>query len=271
MAETGTAPPASPDTKPEDRATALRSRREDVRKRLSQERRGRRWVLAVAGATAILTGYGFYHEWAAWVVTTAGFFATVLLLGGVGAQVEVSNLAALAEQLEERLETEELPKGSNYFDSLVHTNVTNLRDYYYLVKIQTQQSFYAAVGTGLVGFLLVAVGLATAFRAEDTKAVIGYVSAGSGVVTEFISAVFFYLYNRTVRQLKEYHDSLLDVQSVLFSLKLVGDAAVAEKPQMIQSMLRFLMDRDARDRRTAAGRRPGGEASRSAAPDSPGG
>jgi Cyanobacterial TRADD-N associated 2-Transmembrane domain len=42
-----------------------------------------------------------------------------------------------------------------------------------------------------------------------------YISTGAGVVTEFIAAVFFYLYNRTVRQMKEYHDSLLSVQNIL--------------------------------------------------------
>ncbi len=130
---------------------------------------------------------------------------------------------------------------SSYFDSLVSINVENLAAYYTLVKVHTNKSFNVAVGVGIVGFLFIVVGLAVGFS-DAKNATLTYISSGAGVITEFISGVFFYLYNRTVRQMKGYHDSLLSVQNVLLSFKLVGDTKdEKEKAKMVAQMLGYLI------------------------------
>jgi hypothetical protein len=130
---------------------------------------------------------------------------------------------------------------SSYFDRLVSINVENLAADYTLVKVHTNKSFNVAVGVGIVGFALIIVGLAVGFT-DATKATITYISSGAGVITEFVSGVFFYLYNRTVRQMKGYHDSLLSVQNVLLSFKLVGDTKDdKEKVKMVAQMLGYLI------------------------------
>jgi hypothetical protein len=95
---------------------------------------------------------------------------------------------------------------ASYFDSLVRINVENLAAYYGLVKVQTDKSFAVSVIMGIAGFILIAFGL---LSHESTTTV----ASASGVITEFIAAVFFYLYNRTVRQMKEYHDTLISAQT----------------------------------------------------------
>jgi hypothetical protein len=138
----------------------------------------------------------------------------------------------------------------SYFDRLVGINVDNLAAYYVLVKVHTDKSFLVATAAGVVGFALVATGLVLGYFGAGSPN-IAYVSAGAGVLTEFIAGVFFYLYNRTVRQLKEYHDSLLAVQNILLSFKLVGDLqASEEKTRMVSSMLAYLVGR--RDRSDGA-------------------
>ena len=111
------------------------------------------------------------------------------------------------------------------------------------MKEQTDKSFKVSVVVGVVGFALIAVGLVAGFvrPAEDGPA-ITYLATGSGIVTEFIAGVFFFLYNRTVAQMKGYHDSLLQVQNVLLSFKIVGDTDDgAEKTKMVGDMLRYLV------------------------------
>ena len=130
----------------------------------------------------------------------------------------------------------------SYFDRLVGINVENLAAYYTLVKVHTDKSFVVATAAGVVGFALVATGLAFGYLAADSSPHMAYVSSGAGVLTEFIAGVFFYLYNRTVRQLKEYHDSLLAVQNILLSFKLVGDLQASdEKTRMVSRMLAYLV------------------------------
>lgn len=135
------------------------------------------------------------------------------------------------------------PIPSSYFDRLVDINVNNLEAYYSLVKAHTNKSFLVSLTAGGIGFTLIAVGLIIGFSdAATTTKPMAYISAGSGVITEFIASVFFYLYSRTVRQLKEYHDSLLAVQNILLSFKIVGDTKdEARKTDMFEHMIECLI------------------------------
>jgi hypothetical protein len=72
--------------------------------------------------------------------------------------------------------------------------------------------------------VLIAVGIAFGLAQGDSANTAAFIASVSGVIVEFISGVFFVLYNRTVRQLKEYHDSLLNVQNILLALKVVEDS-----------------------------------------------
>lgn len=122
---------------------------------------------------------------------------------------------------------------NNYFDSLVRINIENLGRYYALVRNQADKSFLVSVYAGVLGFTLVAIGSFIETPSQITTV--------SGLLTEFISAVFFYLYSQTVRQMKGYHDSLLAVQNVLLSFKLIDDTRdEAQKTAMIRDMLKYL-------------------------------
>jgi hypothetical protein len=147
------------------------------------------------------------------------------------------------KRIRERLLVPDVSKSEvPYFEALVSINVENLSGYYSQVRLHTNRSFKASLSTGLLGFLLLAVGLAIGLYSNDRSVIVEYISTGAGVVTEFIAAVFFYLYNSTVRQMKEYHDSLLSVQNVLLALKLVGDTKQpSDRLKMIGQMLVYLL------------------------------
>jgi len=150
-----------------------------------------------------------------------------------------------------------VPQGS-YFDRLVDINLTNLGAYYGLVKVHANNGFLIATVAGAIGFALVIFGLILGLVGDPTKAKdVSQVAAAAGVITEFIAGIFFYLYNKTVRQLKDYHDSLLAVQNVLLSFKLVGDTQdSAEKARMIGQMLLYLVGKHSPNE-TAKGGPPG--------------
>jgi predicted transporter len=93
-----------------------------------------------------------------------------------------------------------------------------------------------------VGFVLISGGLIIGFTAIQGTKYIAYISAGSGILMEFIAGVFFYLYNRTIRQLKDYHDSLIAVQNILLSFKIVGDTKdQAKQASLMELMLKCLI------------------------------
>ncbi|MGA7730878.1 MAG: hypothetical protein WCD37_06360 [Chloroflexia bacterium] len=135
---------------------------------------------------------------------------------------------------------------SKYFNSLVQINILNLGEYYTLVKTHTDKSYQASTRVGAIGFGFIIAGLtvglgASLFGKPDTQ-IIAYITSASGVITEFIAGVFFYLYNKTVRELKKYHDSLLEVQNILLSFKIVGDTSdPKEKATMVAQMITALL------------------------------
>lgn len=108
-------------------------------------------------------------------------------------------------------------------------------------------SFKTAVAAGVLGFLLIACGLFFGFMSGGKgylsgSNALGYMATASGLITEFIAGIFFVLYSKTVRQLKSYHDSLLEVQRVLLSLKLLESVADEQlRAPMITTMLECLM------------------------------
>ncbi len=128
-----------------------------------------------------------------------------------------------------------------YFDRLVDINVSNLSDYYRMVKVHTDKSFFASLSAGVVGFILIVTGLFIGFTNFTNSESIAYLATGSGVIVEFISGVFFYLYNRTTLQLKGYHDSLVSIQNVLLSFKIIEDTTDSNaKLEMTKSMIASL-------------------------------
>jgi predicted transporter len=124
----------------------------------------------------------------------------------------------------------------------VDINVNNLSDYYKLVKQHTDKSFLASITAGAIGFVLIITGLLIGFADFENSKSVAYISAGSGVIIEFISGVFFYLYNKTTIQLKGYHDSLVNIQNVLLSFKVIEDTTdPASKLDMAKSMIATLI------------------------------
>ncbi|WP_339183147.1 hypothetical protein MHB43_08035 [Paenibacillus sp. FSL H8-0317] len=128
-----------------------------------------------------------------------------------------------------------------YFDSLVNINIENLSEYYSLVKKHTQKSFILSCTASASGFVLIILGLVFQYINRDYEN-ISFLVTCSGVVVELVSGLFFYLYNRTVRQLKDYHDSLLEVQNILLSFKLIEETGeTSERLPLITKMIEFLV------------------------------
>jgi hypothetical protein len=176
---------------------------------------------------------------------------------GLAAFAVLSFFSVLAQDSEKpRSEVEKLEKtrrlyysflnlktDEGYFDQLVNINIENLSDYYSLVKIHTAQSFRLSLVVSVAGFFIIAAGLVAGFLNESMRN-ISYLSAGSGVIVEFIAGVMFYLYSKTVRQLKAYHDSLIDVQNILLSFKLIeGINDEKERSAMTQQLMELLAGR----------------------------
>lgn len=178
-----------------------------------------------------------------WLVVSFWVLALLGALASLGS--DVSKARNIHEKLEFRKSLlfgagNKEAKSDSHFDSLVNINIENLAEYYRLVKTHTQKSFNASLMVALFGFALILLGLILAFTYDEYEK-LAYISTASGIVVEFISATFFYLYSKTVRQLKGYHDSLIDVQNMLLSFRLIDATEEKEhKVKLVEKMMDYL-------------------------------
>ena len=132
----------------------------------------------------------------------------------------------------------------SYFDSLVRINIENQAALYVLVKWHTDKSFKVAMRVCVFGFFLVIVGLILTITNLSNPPIGSYITIACGVITEIIAGVFFYVYNRTTRQIRGFYDSLLTEQNILLSFKLMEDSKDEnEKAKIVSQMLTNLVNK----------------------------
>jgi len=178
----------------------------------------------------------------AWALILCWIFGILFLLAAIG--TDINKIKTDIEINESNLRIlKGLPDNSNdeqYFNSLVKINVENLAAYYSLVKTHSSQSFKSSLLVSILGFILIGVGLTIGFNHPDNK--LSFISTGAGLIIEFISGILFYLYNKTIIQLKGYHDSLIEVQNILLSFKLIeGTSNENMKTEMTTKMIESLV------------------------------
>jgi hypothetical protein len=181
----------------------------------------------------------------------AGYFLIAAAIGSMFAitsfQTEITSLKSQIDVWQTKktiaIQFAKVTEKPTYFESLVEINVLNLASYYELVKTHTDKSFRLTVRICLFGFFLIASGLVIGFVDYSNALLISITATASGIITDLISGVFFYLYNRTVQQMKEYHNSLINVQNILLSFKLIEDTEdKQEKAKIVGEMVAHLIN-----------------------------
>lgn len=121
--------------------------------------------------------------------------------------------------------------GEDVFKYLLLMNTAALEDYVAQTRLQAQQSFRLSSAISVIGFLLLGVGIALGFYLGTTGKDLdsAYLASAAGVLTEFISGVFFYLFNKTLQQLNRFHDKLITSQHISLSFMATSQLSEAAK------------------------------------------
>lgn len=109
----------------------------------------------------------------------------------------------------------EKAKGDDIFKYLLLINVSALKGYVAQTRLQASQSFRLSQVISVIGFgmliFAVALGIYTHLFTHFSLDA-AYLAALAGILTEFISGVFFYIYNKTLQQINLFHDKLVSSQ-----------------------------------------------------------
>ena len=130
------------------------------------------------------------------------------------------------------------------FKSLLLLNIITCDGYTTQTQLQAQQSFRLSKWVAIVGFVLMVGGVIAGISSQmisEKHLEIVYLSSAIGLITEFIAGIFFYLYNKTIRQMNLFHDQLQIQQKIAMSLFLNGlvkdtDKRDADRLEIIKSL-----------------------------------
>jgi hypothetical protein len=114
--------------------------------------------------------------------------------------------------------------------------------YYQTNQTHVAWSFWASLVALVIGLMVLIVGVGLALA--GSSAAISITTTTAGVLTQFISAGFFYLYNKNLKQLNVFYRELVQNQDMFFALSLVGHIPESERPSVIQALIGRLLSRN---------------------------
>lgn len=142
-------------------------------------------------------------------------------------------LASLdAEELQESIE-------EDFFNKLVKINFKYIDQYYLQTQEQADKSFRLTLFACVTGLAIIVAGIVMMFFDKTEPA---YVTTAAGVLSEFVAAVFFYLYNKTVQKMSQYHHKLVITQNISLALKISEELPEPEKGKAQNKLIDKLTD-----------------------------
>ncbi|MCO5112178.1 MAG: hypothetical protein M9929_15260 [Burkholderiaceae bacterium] len=114
--------------------------------------------------------------------------------------------------------------------------------YYKTNQNHVKWSFWASLTALAFGLIVLVVGIGLALAGSNTA--ISTTTAAAGVLTQFISAGFFFIYSKNLKQLNLFYEKLIRNQETLFAFGLVGHISEAERPGVIQAIIGALLSRN---------------------------
>lgn len=134
-----------------------------------------------------------------------------------------------ADELKENIE-------ENFFTKLVQINFKYIDQYYLQTQEQADKSFKLSSFASVSGLIIISVGIIMMYTGKTQPA---YITTGAGLISQFISAIFFYLYNRTILKMSQYHQKLVITQNISLALKMTDEMS----PESKDKSLSLLIDR----------------------------
>lgn len=120
--------------------------------------------------------------------------------------------------------------------------IQKLQEYYEVNLDHARWSFWAALGSVIVGLIVLLFGVYMLYSKSGLEA--GVTATVAGVLSEFISATFFYLYNKNLKQLNMFYEKLIKFQDTYWAMGLVNHLPDGERPGMWKVIITKLMTRN---------------------------
>jgi len=124
----------------------------------------------------------------------------------------------------------------------IPVELEKLQNYYEVNLAHARWSFWASLGSVIVGLVVLILGVMMLYNKETPQA--GAIATVAGVVSEFVSATFFYLYNKNLKQLNFFYEKLIKFQDTYWAMGLANSLPENQKVEMIKIIISNLVMRN---------------------------
>lgn len=225
----------SDSSKQDKRRILLEAKLDDIRLKIAKNKKNTIRNIVIS----LIAGFGYsisiLSVFFDFNFETSGFWVYSILLGFI-LSFFIFFLIGLSWRIQEEkimadlgeIGTEKLQENlqEDFFNNLVKINFKYIDKYYQQTQIQANKSFTISVVAAIVAFAIIIAGIVLMYKDKVSSA---YIATGAGVLSEFIAAVFFYLYNQTIIKMGEYHQKLVLTQNISLALKITEQMKESEK------------------------------------------
>lgn len=120
--------------------------------------------------------------------------------------------------------------------------IQKLQSYYEVNLSHARWSFWASLSSVIIGMITLLAGIYLLYVKEAPET--GIVATTAGVLSEFISATFFYLYNKNLKQLNYFYEKLIKFQDTYLAMGLINHLPEKERPEMFKAVISNLIIRN---------------------------
>lgn len=124
----------------------------------------------------------------------------------------------------------------------IPTELEKLQKYYEINLTHARWSFWASLGSIIVGLVTLLFGVFMLYVKESLQP--GVIATVAGVMSEFLSATFFYLYNKNLKQLNFFYEKLIKFQDTYWATGLANSLPEDKKAAMLEIIISNLVMRN---------------------------
>lgn len=165
------------------------------------------------------TFYVFFYSIAVVSVIIFSFMIYYFMLDSQESSIRRKMLEYETENIQESVQ-------NDVFENSIKMSYKYLDQYYLQIRDQAQKGFFVTVCVSVFGAILIGVGIVLMFMDITNPS---YITCASGVITEFIATIFFYMYNKTVTSMSKYHNKLVLSHNISIALKVADTLPEEDK------------------------------------------
>lgn len=159
--------------------------------------------------------------------------------------IELHALQLERDEIRKRLNesrNEEIKKEENVFDT-IQLSLNQITEYYTINKSQARNSFTLSVFAIISGLVTLTVGIWIFYLKEEPNIDMTIITGISSVLMEFIGGAYFYLYNKSLKQLNFFYEKLVKMQDTMLAIQLTESLQEEKEVEMKERLIIELMSR----------------------------